>query len=292
MEGSSKRSVSRLSRFWAAAPVSFKIGACLLLAHVLVAALGAFWAPFGNNQIGTGPPLYGISWVHPFGTDILGRDVFSRVIRGGHIVIILSIAGSFLGLAIGTAVGLTSAYLRGWFDEIIMRIIEAMVGIPYLILALLLVAIAGPRHAGSPVLLVLVIAAVFAPRIARIARAAALDIVSRNYVTAAQMRGEGTASVVLRELLPNTTGTLLVEFALRTGYAPVLVGTLGFLGFGVRPPTPEWGLMISQYRDLILVAPMSLLGPAFFLGSLVVGLNLCTEGLARLLGQNTREIER
>jgi peptide/nickel transport system permease protein len=146
---------------------------------------------------------------------------------------------------------------------------------------------AGPDYAGQPLLIVLVIALIYTPRIARMARAAALDIVIRDYVTVARLRGEGTLSVVRRELLPNATSVLLVEFAIRAGYAPVLVGSLGFLGFGMRPPTPEWGLMISEYRNLMIAEPIAVLGPGLMLATLVVGLNLFTEGLARILGRST-----
>ena len=137
-------------------------------------------------------------------------------------------------------------------------------------------------------LVVLVVALVYAPRIARMARAAALDIVTRDFVTVARLRGESAWSVMRRELLPNATSVLLVEFALRAGYAPVLIGSLGFLGFGLRPPTPEWGLMISENRALIIVSPITVLGPGLMLASLVVGLNLFTEGLARILGRTVR----
>ena len=126
------------------------------------------------------------------------------------------------------------------------------------------------------------------PRIARMARAAALEIVTRDYVTVAKLRGESAWSVVRRELLPNATSVLLVEFALRAGYAPVLIGSLGFLGFGVRPPTPEWGLIMSENRSLITFAPITVLGPGLMLASLVVGINLFTEGLARILGRTVR----
>jgi peptide/nickel transport system permease protein len=120
------------------------------------------------------------------------------------------------------------------------------------------------------------------------ARAAAIEIVTRDYVTVAKLRGESAWSVVRRELLPNATSVLLVEFALRAGYAPVLIGSLGFLGFGVRPPTPEWGLVMSENRSLLTFSPITVLGPGFMLASLVVGINLSTEGLARILGRNVR----
>ena len=277
-----------VARFWRQAPMSFRIGAVILLTHLAVAVTGPFWAPYDQAQIFAGAPLAGASWGHPFGTDVLGRDVFSRVVHGSHIVIVLSVSGTFIGVVIGTIIGLLSAYLRGWFDAIVMRLIEALISIPYLVLALLAVAAAGPEHAGDPVLIVLVVGFVFSPRVARMARAAGLEVVNRDFVTIARLRGETPWSVVGRELLPNASGTLLVEFALRTGYAPVLIGTLGFLGFGLRPPNPEWGLMISEYQNLLLASPIVVLAPALMLASLIIGLNMWTEGLARILGRSVR----
>ena len=170
----------------------------------------------------------------------------------------------------------------------LQRLLEALISIPFLVLALIAIASAGPEASGNPVLVVLVVALVYAPRIARMARAAAIDIATRDFVTVARLRGESAWSVMRRELLPNATGVLLVEFALRAGYAPVLIGSLGFLGFGLRPPTPEWGLMISENRALIIISPITVLGPGLALASLVVGLNLFTEGLARILGRTVQ----
>jgi peptide/nickel transport system permease protein len=283
---------ARLGRAWRGAPRSFRVGAVILLVHAAAAVAGPLVVAYGPAQMGAGIPLGGADWAHPFGTDMLGRDVFSRVVHGGHIVLLMSISGTALGLAAGAILGLVSAYRRGWFDELAMRFVEALISIPYLVLALLLVTVAGPGLAGNPLLVVGVVAFVYAPRVARMARAAGLDIVSRDFVTAARLRGESAWSIVRRELLPNATGTLFVEFAIRAGYAPVLVGSLGFLGFGLRPPTPEWGLMISENRELLLAAPMTVLGPGLVLASLVVGLNLCTEGLARVLGRTARTGDR
>ncbi|MDP9137787.1 MAG: ABC transporter permease [Pseudomonadota bacterium] len=276
------------ARLWRQTPVSFRIGAVVLLVHVMVAVTGPFWAPYGFSTMGTGIPLSGMSLGHPFGVDQLGRDVFSRVVHGSHIVILLSLSGTFLGLVIGAVIGLLSGYVGGWFDEILQRLLEAVISIPFLVLALIAVASAGPENSGNPVLVVFVVALVYAPRIARMARAAAIDISARDFVTVARLRGERPWSVMRRELLPNATGVLLVEFALRAGYAPVLIGSLGFLGFGLRPPTPEWGLMISENRALIIVSPVTVLGPGLALASLVVGLNLFTDGLARILGRTVR----
>lgn len=275
-------------RLWRQMPLSFRIGSLILLVHLLIAVTGPFWAPYGYSQMGAGIPLSGMSLAHPFGIDQLGRDVFSRVVHGSWIVISLSLAGTLLGTLAGAVIGLLSGYVGGWMDEVVQRMLEALISIPFLVLALIAIAAAGTDYSGNPVLLVLVVALVYAPRIARMARAAAIDIATRDYVTVARLRGEKAWSVMRRELLPNATSVLLVEFALRAGYAPVLIGSLGFLGFGLRPPTPEWGLMISENRALLIVSPSTVLGPGLALASLVVGLNLFTEGLARVLGRTVK----
>ena len=277
-----------LVSLWQQMPLSFRLGAVILTFHLAVAVSGPFWAPYGYSQMGAGAPLSGASFAHPFGIDQLGRDVFSRVVRGSWIVIALSLSGTLLGTIIGAVIGLLSGYVGGWIDEVVQRLLEALISIPFLVLALIAIASAGTEHSGNPVLIVFVVALVYAPRIARMARTAAIDVATRDYVTVARLRGESAWSVMRRELLPNTTGVLLVEFALRAGYAPVLIGSLGFLGFGLRPPTPEWGLMISENRALLIIAPSTVLGPGLALASLVVGLNLFTEGLARVLGRTVK----
>jgi peptide/nickel transport system permease protein len=273
---------------WRQTPLSFRIGAVILVVHVLVAVVGPFLVAYGYSEMRTGIPLSGMSFEHPFGVDQLGRDVFSRVVHGAHIVILLSLSGTALGLVLGSIVGLLSGYVGGWIDNVVQRLLETLISIPFLVLALLAMASAGPELAGNPVLVVLVVALVYFPRIARMARSAAIDIATRDFVTIAKLRGETAWSVMRRELLPNATSVLLVEFALRAGYAPVLIGSLGFLGFGVKPPTPEWGLMISENRALLIISPITVLGPGMALASLVVGLNLFTEGLARILGRTVK----
>jgi peptide/nickel transport system permease protein len=273
---------------WRRAPISLRIGLAILLAHALVALIGWIWTPYGYAKLGTGIPLSGMSWQHPFGVDQLGRDVFSRVLYGSHVDILLSLSGALLGLVVGAVLGLLSGYLRGLFDGLLQRLNETLISIPFLVLALIAIASAGPAWAGNPLLVILVVALVYAPRVSRMARSAAIEIASRDFITVARLRGEGAWSVMWHELLPNATGVLLVEFALRAGYAPILIGSLGFLGFGMRPPTPEWGLMMSENRNLLVISPVTMLGPGFMLASLVVGLNLFTEGLARILGRTVR----
>jgi peptide/nickel transport system permease protein len=271
-----------------ALPPTLLIGAAILLVYVLVAITGPLWAPYGYKEIGTSMPLSSPSREHLLGTDQLGRDVFSRVVFGTRYVLVLSLSGTVLGLVVGSLVGLLSGFLRGWFDDVVMRISEALISIPFIVLGLVIIAAAGTELSGSPVLLIGVVGILYAPRIARMARAVAMDLSTRDFVTAARLRGESAWTIVVRELLPNASGTLLVEFAVRAGYAPVLIGTLGFLGFGARPPTPEWGLMLSENRSALVTAPATVLGPGLALAILVIGLNLCTEGIARVVGRTAQ----
>jgi peptide/nickel transport system permease protein len=266
-------------------PLGLRIGAALLIAQLFLAIAGPQLVAYGPTQMTTGIPLYGASWQHPFGLDQLGRDVFSRAIHGGGLVITLSLAGTILAFILGCLIGLVSGYRGGLFDSVAMRIVEAFISIPVLFLALLLVALAGVRATGTAYLIVAVIGVVYAPRIARIARSAAMEVAQLDFVAAAKLRGDSAIRIALREILPNVSGTLLVEFSLRAAYAPVLVASLGFLGFGLKPPTPEWGLIIAENRNLIFLTPATVLGPGFLLASLVVAVNLLTDGISRLIGR-------
>jgi peptide/nickel transport system permease protein len=281
-----KTAMARALYFWRTAPRAFRIGAIILIIHILIALLGWVWTPY-DYVSRVGIPLSGMSWEHPFGVDQNARDIFSRVLYGGHIVILLAVSGTLVGVLVGAAVGLSSGYLGGWFDEISMRIFDAFNSIPFLVLGLLASAVAGPVASGNPLLLVGVVALVYAPRVGRIARSAAQTVATQDYVLVARLRRERVYDVVRREILPNCSGPLLVEFALRAGYAPVLIGSLGFLGFGVRSPLPEWGRMIAENRNLIFTTPEALLAPGIALATLVVGLNLFTDGIARMIARTS-----
>ncbi|OGO27921.1 MAG: ABC transporter permease [Chloroflexi bacterium RBG_16_52_11] len=265
-------------------------GGVILLFYLFVALTGPLWAPYNYSQVATGKPFETPSLQHPFGTDQLGRDVFSRVVYGTRVDLYLALTSTLLATIIGSLIGLVSGFVGGWVDQGIMRTIDVVISIPFLVLALLLIAAAGPNLAGSPPLLIFVVAFVYAPRIARMTRAVAVDLVTRDFVTVARTRGESVWSIVWNELLPNATGVVLVEFGVRAGYAPIFIGALGFLGLGVRPPTPEWGLMISENRPAIISAPMALFAPAIALAFLVIGLNLFTDGLARVLGRSVNRV--
>ncbi len=280
---------SRLRRFLRRFPMSARVAALILLAYVLVAVTGPLWAPYDPYQAGTGLPFSGASRDHLFGTDILGRDVFSRVVYGTRDVLYLALTSTFIATVIGGLIGLACGLVGGWVDETLMRLFETIISIPLLVLALLAIAAAGPELSGSSFLLIGVVVLVYAPRIARMARSVAADLVTRDFVTVAVARGESVRSIVWRELTPNAAGVLLVEFGVRAGYAPILISSLGFLGFGAQPPSPEWGLMISENRAALFTAPLTVLAPSAALALLVISLNLVTDGIARALG---RSVER
>jgi peptide/nickel transport system permease protein len=280
---------SRLRRFLRRFPMSARLAALVLVVYVAIAITGTLWAPYGPSQTGTGIPFSGSSSSHLFGCDILGRDVFSRVVIGTRSVLFLALTSTFISLVLGGAIGLASGLIGGWLDELLMRLFETIISIPLLVLALLAIAAAGPTASGSAWLLIGVVVLVYAPRIARMARGVAVDLVTRDYVTVARSRGESARSIVWRELTPNAAGVLLVEFGVRAGYAPILISSLGFLGFGVRPPSPDWGLMISENRAALTTAPLAVLAPCAALALLVISLNLVTDGVARAIG---RSVER
>jgi peptide/nickel transport system permease protein len=276
---------SRFRRFLRRFPLSARLAALLLIAYVMIALTGPLWTPYDPFQI-TGLPFSGSSGSHLFGTDMLGRDVFSRVVYGTRDDLYLAFTSTFLALVFGGMIGLASGLVGGWVDELLMRLFETIISIPLLVLALLAIAAAGPNASGNSLLLIGVVVLVYAPRIARMARAVAVDLVTRDFVTIARSRGESVRSIVWRELTPNAAGVLLVEFGVRAGYAPILISSLGFLGFGARPPSPEWGLMISDNRAALVTAPLIVLAPSAALALLVISLNLVTDGIARALGRS------
>lgn len=269
-------------------PPTLIVGSLILAGYLFIAITGPVWAPYSPTETGTGPVFARLSLEHFLGTDQLGRDIFSRVIHGTGDVLLLALSSTAVGMVVGTSLGLVSGYLGGWFDEILMRAFDVIIGIPSLLLALLIISASGAELGGSPALLISVVGFVYAPRIARMARAVAVDLTMCDFVTVARARGESAWSIMWRELLPNASGTLLVEFGVRASYAPIFIGSLGFLGFGMRPPSPEWGLMISENRVALVSAPATVLGPAVALALLVVGLNLFTEGMARVLGRSVQ----
>lgn len=269
--------------------VSGWIGASIVLLYIFVALTGSLWVPYEAAKILTGNPFEGSSLHHLFGTDNLGRDVFSRVVLGTRSVLVMTFASTVLAVLVGGFIGVVLGYLRNWVDEIGMRIIDILISIPTLVLALLIINSVG----NNPWLIVVTVAFLFAPRVARVARAATLNVVTNDYIAAALARGETTLSICIREILPNITGILLVEFAIRSAFAIIFIGSLGFLGFGAPPPTPEWGLMINEGRSNATNSLWPVLAPATAMAVLVIGINFLADSLSRFIDlQSTNTSEK
>jgi peptide/nickel transport system permease protein len=199
---------------------------------------------------------------------------------GATSLIGISVIGSTLGIALGTIVGMSSAYRGGRLDEVVMRVMDGLMSFPSLLLALLVLTTLGT----SGVNIVATIAVVHLPRVARVVRSVTLSFKEMEFVQSARLRGEPASYIVFREILPNAMPVLVVEFSVRLSYAILLVSSLGFLGMGVQPPSPDWGLMISQSRGFLVGAPWVALAPAGAVASLVVGVNLLADGIKRARG--------
>jgi peptide/nickel transport system permease protein len=218
------------------------------------------------------------SATHWFGTDHLARDVFSRVLLGARDVFALAGVGTLLAVAIGTSLGLISGYRGGLFDELLMRFFDSLLALPALLLALLLLGTLGPSR--QSVLLVIVV--VYIPIVARVVRSVVLSVKNRGYIEAARLQGESSARILFREILPAVLPALAVEAALRFSYAIFLASSLGFLGVGVQPPSPDWGLMVKEARDAVSQTPWALWFPAGAISLLVISVNLMADGLKHI----------
>jgi peptide/nickel transport system permease protein len=258
------------------------------LAGALIFSVFAFCAIFGRMVVPYDPlgspadianKLQPPDDSHVFGTDQLGRDVFSRVIAGARDILTIAPLATLLGTGLGAAMGLVGGYFRGIVDNVLMRIVDAFLAIPLVILALVALVALGPSR-GT---VVVVIGIVFAPIIARTVRAAVLSERELEYVQAARLRNERAPYIMFAEILPNVAAPIVVEFTVRLGYAIFAIATLSFLGFGVQPPAPDWGLQIRENYILINGGVWwPTLFPALAIASLVISVNLITDGITRV----------
>ena len=255
------------------------------LAGLLIVGFWVVCAIFGNLIAPQDPlkedllaTLQSPSGAHWFGTDDLGRDVFSRVIVGARDILVVCLLATLLGTAAGTALGLVMGYFRGFVDEALSRVVEAFFALPVVIVALLALTALGP----SNWTVIVVIGLVFTPLIARTVRSAVLSERELEYVAAARLRGERAPYIMFVEILPNILPPVIVEFTVRLGYAIFAVATLSFLGFGIQPPAPDWGLQIFEHYGLLSAGDWwPTLFPALAIATLVVGVNLIADGLTK-----------
>jgi peptide/nickel transport system permease protein len=288
-----------LQRFWNSFSIIFNskvgtLGLAMVLFWVLVAFVSLFWVPYepNANQFVQNLPPNAQNWL---GTDHLGRDIASRLMTGTQVILLktrlpggnvsipggVALWGVFGSLAMGVLLGLNAGYRGGWADQIIMQVLDALIAFPQIVLYLVVIAALGQ----GDLVVILAIAITGAPGVARLARSLAMDIKTRDYIRAAETRGESTWFIMFREILPNARGPLLVDAMLRVGYAIFAIGTLGFLGLGLPPPDPDWGTMVNEARKNIFTNASAVIVPSVAIASLVIGLNLFADGLREELSR-------
>jgi ABC-type dipeptide/oligopeptide/nickel transport system permease subunit len=258
------------------------VGAGIIVFWVVVAILAPLISPFDPlatlqpfAKPGTEFAKGGTFWL---GTDHIGRDILSRIIWGSRTVLIYAPLATFTAYAVGILMGLAAGYKRGWVDDLLSRISDIILSFPVLVLYIIIIATIG----ASGINIIIAITFASAPGVMRIVRGLVLDLRNRDYVAAAQTRGESAWHIMLVEILPNARGPLIVDACLRMGYVIITIGVLGFLGLGLPPPDPDWGGMINETRQMALAFPHMTLFPCIAISSLILGFNLLADGLREI----------
>jgi len=261
----------------------------LLTIVFLTTIIGPFFAPASSLDF-IGAPFQGPNAHAWLGTDVLGRDVLSRILQGGYRILGLAAAATALGVLAGILLGMAAGYIKGAVDEIIMRLLDVVLAFPQIILALLFVSIIGP----VPWLIVLIVAGFHAPQVARVARAATLRVVEEDYVRFAETIGMPRLRILVQEIFPNIMTPLIVEAGLRFTYSIALIAGLNFLGLGTQPPIPDWGLMINENRIGMATNPWPVVVPVLLIALLTIGTNLLADAIGRAafgLDRGSRETQ-
>ena len=279
MSGVAALPVSRVLRdVWAQR--SGRIGMVIVGLHLAVALAAPLIVPQDPVLQDAGAMLQSPSLTHWFGTDRLGRDVFSRTLLGGREAMLIATIATVIAMVWGSTLGILVALIGGRTDAVVMRFVDALMSIPWILLVMLFVATLGSSSAA----LVPVLGFSYGLSVVYLARAAALDFVARDFVVAAQARGHSRWSIAVTELLPNVRDSLAVQGAMQWSWILLAVSSLSFLGMGVAPPTPDWGQMIADARGIMQRAPWALIWPMLALSSLVIGMNLAVDAWARVTG--------
>jgi peptide/nickel transport system permease protein len=265
---------------------TFIVGAIVTLFWVVCALAGTHILPYDPINDTFTPSYHSPTWAHPFGMDRVGRDVFSRVLMGSRSVLEVAPAATLLGVTLGSAIGLAMGYFGGWVDNVIGRVVDAVLAVPFIVLAILVLTALSSSSEGinvSSLKLIVVIGIAFTPIVARTVRSAVLAERDLDYVAAARLRDERAPYIMFAEILPNVMGPIVVETTVRLGYAVFAVATLAFVGYGPQPPSPDWGLQIAdQYADVTL-AWWAVVFPALAIASLVVAINLIADTVQQVL---------
>ncbi len=261
---------------------SAKVGLILFISHILIACFATYIIPYDFGQTDSFNILKGPSMEHWLGTDQLGRDTLSRTIMGGRAALFITFLGSFIAIAWGSCLGIFTGFIGGRFDEIMMRFIDALLSIPWILFLLLIISVLGQ----SDTTLILTLGFFYGIAVIRVVRGATLDVITHDYILAARLRGESTTSIIRYEILPNIMNVILVDGAMRWSWMLLIFSSLSFLGFGVNPPTPDWGLMIADTRGFMSVAPWATLAPLIALSSLIFSINITSDALSKVAGLN------
>jgi peptide/nickel transport system permease protein len=286
-------------RIWNSLSIVFSsrvatVGMGLVLFWVTVGFVSLIWTPFSPNAIQFDQNL-SPNTTNILGTDHMGRDILSRLMQGTQVILLktrlpwagisipggVALWGVFGSMTLGCLLGLNAAYRGGWTDQIVMQVLDALIAFPQIVLYLVVIAALGQ----GDLVVILAITVTGAPGVARLARSLTLDIKTRDYIRAAETRGESPWYIMFWEILPNARGPLLVDAMLRVGYAIFAIGTLGFLGIGLPPPDPDWGNMVNEARRHIYTNQFAVIWPAAAIASLVIGLNLFADGLREELSR-------
>lgn len=256
------------------------IGLFLVGFHIVMAILSPAIVPYDFKVMDAEAILTGPSAIHWLGTDNLGRDILTRTMLGGQQALIVTSIATVLALTWGGMLGVLLGLIGGWPENLVMRLVDSFLAIPWILFLLLIVSVVGL----SNIVLIPTLAFFYGIPVVRMSRAATQDVVALDFITAARARGETRVTIVKKELLPNVLDVLLVEGAMRWSWMLLAFSSLSFLGFGVAPPTADWGLMISGARSFMSFAPWAVLAPVVALSSLIIGINLSADALAKALG--------
>ena len=256
------------------------IGLTILIFHVILAITSPLYVPYDYKAIDPTLMLTPPSSEFWFGTDSLGRDVFTRTILGGRTALTVTFFGSLIALLWGGSLGIFCGLVGGKIDDVVMRIIDAFLSIPWILAMLLIVSLLGT----TTLVLIPALGFFYGKGIVRVARAATHDVIAKDFIVSARARGHSNLSIIWNEILPNVRDAIMVEGAMRWSWMLLGFSSLSFLGFGVSPPTPDWGLMISNARGLMSFAYWAVLAPIFGLSSLIIGINLTADAFAKALG--------
>lgn len=256
------------------------IGLTIVLFHVVLALISPYIAPYDYKAISPNTMLLAPSAEYWFGTDSLGRDVFTRTILGGRTALTVTFFGSLIALLWGGLLGIFCGLVGGKIDDVVMRVVDAFLSIPWILAMLLIVSLLGT----STEVLIPALGFFYGKGIVRVARAATHDVIAKDFIVSARARGHSNMSIIWNEIIPNVRDAILVEGAMRWSWMLLGFSSLSFLGFGVSPPTPDWGLMISNARGLMSFAYWSVIAPIVGLSSLIIGINLTADAFAKALG--------